>query len=58
MHIFSTLHNDRENFQILLCPLKLLNQKRERKKERDFFFKKMELENIIITSTQPEYKEN
>ena len=56
MHIFSSLHNDREKFQILLCPLKLLNQKRERKKERDL--KKMELENIIITSKQPEYKEN
>ena len=35
MHIFSPLHNEREKFQILLCPLKLLNQKRERKKERD-----------------------
>ena len=56
MHIFSPLHNDREKFQILLCPLKLLNQKREIKKERDL--KKMELENIIITSKQPEYKEN
>ena len=56
MHIFSPLHNDREKFQILLCPLKLLNQKRERRKERDF--KNMELENIIITSKQPEYKEN
>ena len=48
MHIFSPLYNDREKFQILLHPLKLLNQKRERKKERDL--KKMELENIIITS--------
>ena len=39
MNIFSppndALCNDREKFQILLCPLKLLNQKKERNKERD-----------------------
>ena len=45
-----------KNFKYYCVPLKLLNQKRERKKERDL--NKMELENIIITSKQPEYKEN
>ena len=46
-----------KNFKYYCVPLKFLNQKRElRKKERDL--KKMELENIIITSKQPEYKEN
>ena len=45
-----------KNFKYYCVPLKLLNQKRERKKEKDL--KKMELENIIITSKQPEYKEN
>ena len=60
MHILSPptdkLHNDRGKFQIILSPLKLLKPKRERKKNRES--KKMELENIIITSKQPEYKEN
>ena len=46
-----------KNFKYDCVPLKLLNQKRElKKKERDL--KKMELENIIITSKQPKYKEN
>ena len=57
MHIFSPLHNDREKFQILLCPPKTSKPK-ERKKNRERFKNKMELENIIITSKQPEYKEN
>ena len=57
MHIFSPLHNDREKFQILLCPPKTSKPK-ERKQIRERFLKKMELENIIITSKQPEYKEN
>ena len=58
MHIFSTdaLHNGMEKFQILLNPqIKTSNQNRKNKKER---VTKMELENIIITSKQPEYKEN
>ena len=56
-HIFSPLHNDREKFQILLCPPKT-SKPTERKKKRERFKNKMELENIIITSKQPEYKEN
>ena len=36
MHIFSPLHNDREKFQILLCPPKTSKPKeRKEKKERD-----------------------
>ena len=53
MHIFPStdeLHNDRKKFQILSYPPK--REKRERERV------KMELENIIITSKQPEYKEN
>ena len=46
-----------KNFKYYCVPLKLLNQKRELRKNRERF-KKMELENIIITSKQPEYKEN
>ena len=56
MHIFlpftDALYNDREKFQIYYC-VHLKNQNREKE-----ILKKMELENIIITSKQPEYKEN
>ena len=57
MHIFlpptDALHNDRKKIQKYYCA-HLKPKKRERNRE----IKKMELENIIITSKQPEYKEN
>ena len=56
MHNFlpftDALYNDRENFQTYYCA-HLKNQNREKE-----VLKKIELENIIITSKQPEYKEN
>ena len=58
MHIFlpftDALHNDRGKISnILLCL-----PKKPKQRKRSFKQKKMELENIIITSEQPEYKEN